>query len=62
MKQFPKRRLALQVASFGHPSQRMQALESAARILYAETDLDCRDVHDLVGLSAERYCGCEASA
>jgi hypothetical protein len=25
-------------------------LESAARVLYSETDLDCRDVRELVGL------------
>lgn len=31
-------------------------LESAARVLHAETDLECRDVRELVGLPPEGTC------
>jgi hypothetical protein len=35
-------------------------LVSAAKIIYAETDLDCSDVRELVGLASEEDddCGC----
>ena len=32
-------------------------LESAARILHSELDLNCVDARELVGLSAEGSCG-----
>ena len=43
-------RQALEAASFGPVERRVAELESAARILYRELDLDCRDARDLVGL------------
>jgi len=46
----PEAREALKAASFGPPERRSAALESAARILYRERELDCRDARDLVGL------------
>lgn len=44
-------RAALRSASMAPPESRTGALEHAARILYEETDLECRDVRELVGLS-----------
>jgi hypothetical protein len=47
----PRRaRDALRAASFAPPEQRKAVLESAARILLRETDLDWRDTRDLLGL------------
>ena len=43
-------REALRAASFAPPEQRKAELESAARILLRETDIDWRDARDLVGL------------
>jgi len=37
--------------------ERTPHLESAARILHRELDLDCVDARELVGLSAEGSCG-----
>jgi hypothetical protein len=41
---------ALEAATNAPPKQRDAQLESAARVLYRETDLDCVDVRELVGL------------
>lgn len=47
----PRRaREALRAASFAPPDQRKAELESAARILLRETDLDWRDTRELLGL------------
>ena len=43
-------REALRSASLAPPESRDEALENAARVLYQETDLECRDVRELVGL------------
>ncbi len=44
-------------AAYDAPAERRdEMLESAARILHAETDLDCGDVRELVGLSPEGAC------
>lgn len=47
----PLARAALHAASVAPPELRDASLEEAARVLYAETDLDCGDVRELVGLS-----------
>ena len=49
-------RKALLAADAAVPSERGPLLASAARILYDQTDLDCADALELVGLPAE--CGC----
>ena len=52
-------REALQVllaASSAPPEGRSAHLESAARILSRELDLDCRDARDLLGLPAGGDC------
>ena len=46
----PEARDALKEATSGPPERRSAALESAARILHREGNLDCRDARDLVGL------------
>lgn len=47
----PRRaREALRAASFAPPERRKAELESVARILLRETDLDCCDTRDLLGL------------
>jgi len=43
-------RAALRSATMAPPESRDEALEHAARVLYEETDLECRDVRELVGL------------
>lgn len=43
---------ALLAASDASLEEKARALEVAARVLYHETDLDCRDARELVGLSA----------
>jgi hypothetical protein len=48
---------ALKAAYEGPPEQRDAMLESAARILYAETELECDDALELVGLSDDGCCG-----
>jgi hypothetical protein len=49
-------RRALRAAYDAPPEERAPHLESAARILNRELDLDCRDARELVGLSAEGGC------
>jgi hypothetical protein len=44
-------REALRAAHQALPDDREEMLEEAARVLYRETDLDCVDVRELVGLS-----------
>lgn len=43
-------REALRAANAGPPESRAIELESAARVLFAQTDLDCCEVRELVGL------------
>ncbi len=43
-------REALRAAHDALPEDREEMLEEAARVLYRETDLDCRDARELVGL------------
>jgi hypothetical protein len=43
-------REALEAGSFGPFEQRRAQLEKAARVLFRETDLECGEVRDLVGL------------
>jgi hypothetical protein len=50
-------RAALVAASRLPPERRAGELESAARALYAETDLDCCEVRELVGLPPGPSCG-----
>jgi hypothetical protein len=45
-------RHALIQASALAEGERTEALESAARVLYRQTDLNCADVRDLLGLSS----------
>jgi hypothetical protein len=49
---------ALRAASFGPPERRAAALESAARVLFRETELECRDAIELVGLSKQNSVLC----
>lgn len=49
-------RHALIAAHAAPPAERAELLESAARILYDDTELDCEDVLELVDLPAD--CGC----
>ena len=51
-----KAREALRAVSSAPSEQRGTALRSAAKLLYAETSLDCGDAMELVGL---QNCGCE---
>ncbi len=44
-------REALRAAHAALPEEREEMLEEAARVLFRETDLDCVDVRELVGLS-----------
>ena len=44
-------RTALREAFSADPKDRESKLESAAKILYRETGLECRDVRELVGLA-----------
>lgn len=50
-------RNALVAASSAEPATRKELLQSAARILYAETELECEDLRELVSLVPD--CGCE---
>jgi hypothetical protein len=43
-------RAALRDASSASDAERISLLESAARILYREVDLECSEVRELVGL------------
>ena len=46
----PAARSALQAAHESPPEARLQALESAAKVLHAETGLECRDALEILGL------------
>jgi len=45
-------RRALRTAFEAPPEERLPHLETAARVLHRELDLDCRDARELVGLGA----------
>jgi hypothetical protein len=47
---------ALMAASLAPAEHRKTELESAARVLYQETGLDCGDVRELVGLNNSGTC------
>jgi len=49
----PEVRAALKAAHHSPPEQRRAELETAARLLYREVALDCRDVRDLIGLTPQ---------
>jgi hypothetical protein len=53
----PTVRRALRAAHEAPAHERTPHLESAARILHRELDLDCSDARELVGLSAQGTCG-----
>ena len=42
---------ALRAAAMAPPESRDEMLQEAARILHRETDLECRDARELVGLA-----------
>lgn len=50
-------REALKRAHQGPEEHRAAQLESAARVLYRETELDCAEARDLVGLPSSGTCG-----
>jgi hypothetical protein len=52
-----KAREALRAVSSAPVELRKSALRSAARVLHAETSIDCGDAMELVGLQAG--CGCD---
>jgi hypothetical protein len=47
---------ALKAAHDASEGDRPESLRSAARILFAETDLDCADVRELVDLPPDGCC------
>jgi hypothetical protein len=47
---------ALKRAQSAPPDDREAWLESAAGVLYRETDLECSEVRDLIGLSPDGNC------
>ena len=49
-------RSALIAATSVPPEQQESELVSVARLLYAETSLDCRDARELVGLDPNGCC------
>jgi hypothetical protein len=49
-------RAALRAAVVASPEARAAQLETAARLLYREGSLDCRDARDLVGLAPKQDC------
>ena len=51
----PAVRAVLKAADRSPPDRRTAELEAAARLLYGEVPLDCRDLRDLVGI-APRPC------
>lgn len=51
-----KARDALRDATLAPKELRRTKLESAARVLYQETGLDCGDVRELVGLNGAGTC------
>jgi hypothetical protein len=45
------------IAAAGAPAEQRRAeLASVARLLYAQTSLDCRDARELVGLESSGHC------
>lgn len=50
-------RHALRAAYDAPMEERISHLESAARILHHELDLNCVDARELVGLTAQSSCG-----
>lgn len=52
----PGARSELRAALEGSAEERQEHLTSAARILYAESGLDCADARELVGLSTDDGC------
>ena len=50
----PLARQALLAAGSAPPESRDELLEQAARVLYDEAGLECRDARELVGLPAGR--------
>lgn len=52
----PEVRAVLKAADASPPERRRAELEAAARLLYGEVRLDCRDVRDLVGLGSKYDC------
>jgi hypothetical protein len=54
----PRRARDALKAAWGEPPERREAaLESAARVLYRETELDCGETRDLIGLAPTGCCG-----
>jgi hypothetical protein len=49
-------RAALVAATDAPAEQRHAELASVARLLYAQTSLDCRDARELVGLDSSGRC------
>ncbi len=49
-------RRALEAATFGPAEDRAAQLETAARAIYAGTDLTCTDVREIVGLESCGSC------
>ncbi len=49
-------RSALLAAQSSAPEKRAAALKSAARVLYSETGLECRDVLEIIGLGDAGAC------
>jgi hypothetical protein len=49
-------REALRAGTSGPPEQRYKELELAARVIYRETELDCTEARDLVGLPDPGCC------
>jgi hypothetical protein len=52
----PQAREALRAATLGPPERRAAELASAGRILFRETELDCGEVRDILGLDADYGC------
>jgi hypothetical protein len=50
-------RSALRAAYDAPAGERTPHVESAARILHRDLDLECRDARELVGLSSPGHCG-----
>lgn len=53
----PRARDALQLAIQSADGTRHAHLESAARAIFLETDLDCREAREIVGLDSCGSCG-----
>lgn len=48
----PRAREALRAGLSGPPEARQREFELAARVIFNETELDCREARELVGLSS----------